>query len=143
MTKPEKSPRVDPAETPASLKRRACASAFGLRHSLVIRHSSFVIFLAAFFPFLAPSPARAAEPLRALLITGGCCHDYAAQKKTLTEGISARANLVWTVVHEGGGEDKEHKFSIYEKADWAKGFDVVVHNECSGRVTDAAWVDHI
>src|SRR5213594_3971200 len=85
-------------------------STFGLRHSFVIRHSSFVISLAATFLWLGSLRSPAAEPLKALLITGGCCHDYAAQKKTLTEGISARANVVWTIVHEGDGDAKEHKF---------------------------------
>src|SRR5438093_1248462 len=53
-------------------------------------------------------PKRAAQPLRALLITGGCCHDYEAQKKILTEGINARANVQWTIIHEGG-DGKEHE----------------------------------
>jgi len=87
--------------------------------------------------------APAAEPLRALLITGGCCHDYEAQKKILSEGISARANVTWTIIHEGDADGKNHKFSIYEKPDWAKGFDVVLHNECSGGVTNAEWVEQI
>src|SRR5256885_7355312 len=87
--------------------------------------------------------ARAAEPLHALMITGGCCHDYEAQKKILSEGISARANVTWTIVHEGTSDSRDTKFSIYEKPDWAKGFDVVVHNECSGFVTNVDWVEHI
>src|SRR5436309_8416077 len=104
-----------------------------------IRISLFIAFALLFH---APC-LLAAEPIRALLITGGCCHDYEAQKKTLTEGISARANVTWTIVHEGDADAKDHKFSIYEKPDWAKGFDVVVHNECSGRVTNVTWVEHI
>src|SRR5438445_1664943 len=116
-------------------------STFGFRHAFVIRHSSFIILSAPLFLFLALPLARAAEPLRALLITGGCCHDYEAQKKTLTEGISARANVAWTIVHEGDADGKDHKFSIYQKPDWAGGFDVVVHNECSGGVTNVAWVE--
>ena len=102
---------------------------------------SFVLAIASAASF--GGSARAAEPLRALLITGGCCHDYEAQKKTLTEGISARANVAWTIVHEGDADGKDHKFSIYQKPDWAAGFDVVVHNECSGGVTNVAWVEHI
>src|ERR1041385_110733 len=86
--------------------------------------------------------AQAAEPLRALMITGGCCHDYEAQKKILSEGISARANVTWTIIHEGSGDSKDTKFSIYNKPDWASGFDVVVHNECSGMVTNVDWVEH-
>src|SRR6266850_4708289 len=87
--------------------------------------------------------AEAAEPLRALMITGGCCHDYEAQKKILSEGISARANVTWTIIHEGDQDGKDHQFSIYEKPNWAKGFDVIVHNECSGKVTNVVWVEHI
>ena len=83
------------------------------------------------------------QPIRALLITGGCCHDYAAQKETLTNGISARANVIWTVIHEGDENAKDTEFSIYKKKNWAEGFDVIVHNECSGKVTNNAWVEHI
>ncbi len=105
----------------------------------------FGILLATFScaPIVIPDRAEASEPLRALLITGGCCHDYDAQKKILTEGISARANVTWTIIHEGDPNTKEHRFSIYEKEDWANGFDVIVHNECSGTVSNAAWVEHI
>ncbi|MEO5803893.1 MAG: discoidin domain-containing protein, partial [Verrucomicrobiota bacterium] len=81
----------------------------------------------------------AVKPIRALLVTGGCCHDYAHQKNILTEGISARANVVWTVVHEGDGTT-DHKVSIYDDPDWAKNFDVVVHDECFADVKDAAFV---
>src|ERR1700687_617589 len=125
------------------LNRRAALKQFGFFYSIINRHSSFVILLVPLFLWLALPVARSAEPLRALLITGGCCHDYEAQKKILCEGISARANVVWTILHEGDADGKEHKFSIYEKPDWAKGFDVVVHNECSGSVTNVAWVEQI
>jgi uncharacterized protein len=83
-----------------------------------------------------------AEPLRALMITGGCCHDYEAQKKILSEGISARANVSWTIVHEGG-EQRDHEMGIYKNPDWTKGFDVVLHNECFGRNTNSAFVEQI
>src|SRR5256885_7313756 len=111
-------------------------------NSFVIRHSSFVILFNVLL--LGSQPCSwAAEPLKALLITGGCCHDYEAQKKIISEGISARANVTWTIVHEGTSDSRDTKFSIYEKPDWAKGFDVVVHNECSGFVTNVDWVEHI
>ena len=84
---------------------------------------------------------RAAEPLRALLVTGGGCHDYEAQRKIIPEGISARANVTWAIVHEGS--DRLHYVSIYTNAGWAKGFDVVVHNECFGQVTNVAFVEGI
>ncbi len=91
--------------------------------------------------------ARAAEPIHALLICGGCCHDYEAQKKLLTDGISARANVTWDIMLEGGsskgGVDRNHRMAIYEKEDWAKGYDVVVHDECFGDVTNVDFINHI
>lgn len=92
------------------------------------------------------APVKSSGPIRALMITGGCCHDYEQQKKILSEGISARANVTWTIIHEGGGVaegKKDTEFSIYGKPDWIKGFDVVVHNECSGTVSNVAWVENI
>lgn len=91
---------------------------------------------------LSPFVTEAAKPLRALLITGGCCHDYETQKRILTEGISARANVTWRIVHEGG-DGKDHEFSVYHEPDWTRGFDVIVHNECSGRLTNTAFVESI
>lgn len=81
-------------------------------------------------------------PIRALMITGGCCHDYEAQKVILSEGISARARVAWTIVHEGG-ESKDHKVSVYQQPDWARGYDVVLHNECFGSMKDSALIDAI
>jgi type 1 glutamine amidotransferase len=92
---------------------------------------------------LAQTNTADVKPIRALMVTGGCCHDYGAQKTILSEGISARANVTWTIIHEGEADAKTHKFSIYTNADWAKGYDVVLHNECSGQVTNADWVEHI
>jgi uncharacterized protein len=92
---------------------------------------------------------RPVKPIHALLITGGCCHDYEAQQKILTEGISARANVVWTIDYEGGTSGKpksvirDHRMSVYENADWTRGYDIVVHNECFGDVTNSEFVNHI
>jgi type 1 glutamine amidotransferase len=86
--------------------------------------------------------APAAEPLQALLITGGCCHDYESQKQIITQGISQRANVVWDVVHEGG-DSRDHRVSVYKEPGWAKGYDVIVHNECFGAVTDDEFVRSI
>lgn len=81
------------------------------------------------------------KPLRALLITGGGYHDYQTQKKILTEGISARANVEWTVVLEN---PKPGDFpQVFAKKDWIKGYDVIVHNQCFAKYSDDAGVDKI
>jgi type 1 glutamine amidotransferase len=94
----------------------------------------------------AETPKSPAQPLRVLMVTGGCCHDYENQKMILADGLSARANVEFEIVHEEGPDgkkDKTHRISIYEKADWAKGYDLVLHNECFGGITDSAFVEGI
>ncbi|CAN5694831.1 hypothetical protein BH11VER1_BH11VER1_15650 [soil metagenome] len=82
------------------------------------------------------------KPLRALLVCGGCCHDYAAQQKILSSGISARANVVVDVIHS---EDRgtSPQFPLYENADWSKGYDVIIHDECAAGIKDEALVKNI
>ena len=82
------------------------------------------------------------EPIRALLVIGGCCHDYAKQKDILTTGISKRANVVWTIAYDSD-TGTSHLNPIYDKADWAKNFDVVVHDECCSDVKDLKTIDRI
>src|SRR2546423_1352143 len=80
-----------------------------LRVHRTFRRSVFDVGCWMFAFFLVISFVRAAEPIKALMITGGCCHDYEQQKKILSEGISARANVTWTIIHEGGGEAEAKK----------------------------------
>ncbi|MBY0459332.1 MAG: ThuA domain-containing protein [Gemmataceae bacterium] len=90
----------------------------------------------------ANPPAEDAKPVRALLVIGGCCHDYKKQQELLTKGISARANVQWAVAYDPDTTTK-HLNPVYEKEDWAKGFDVVVHDECSADVKDLKVVERI
>lgn len=90
-----------------------------------------------------PTGAKASpRPIRALLVTGGCCHDYNAQKTILSEGVSARARVEWTLVQEGGSSTN-HRVSLYEHSGWADKYDVVVHNECFSDVSDKAFIDRV
>lgn len=86
--------------------------------------------------------SAAAAPLKALLILGGCCHDYAVQKDILEAGIEARANIQVDVCYS---ENKTTKatFTCYDKENWAEGYDVIIHDECSADIKDAAVVNHI
>lgn len=95
------------------------------------------ICLAVCGVLVSPLVGRAAEekPIKALFICGGCCHDYLHQKDIITQGVSARADVEWTIAYEPStAQDKLNP--VYEKPDWAKGFDVVVHDECTSQVKD-------
>jgi type 1 glutamine amidotransferase len=82
------------------------------------------------------------KPLRVLLLTGGCCHDYGKQKDILKQGIEARVNAEVVQIHTNDTSTKA-RFEIYEKTDWAKGFDLVIHDECSADVKDMPYVENI
>ncbi len=82
------------------------------------------------------------KPIRALLVIGGCCHDYAKQKDILTQGISARTNVQWTVAYDPDTTTK-HLNPVHEKPDWANGYDVIVHDQCSSDVKDLAVISRI
>ena len=88
-----------------------------------------------------PAPADG-KPIKALLVLGGCCHDYAKQKDLITKGVSARANVQWAVAYDPDTTTK-HLNPVYATDDWAEGFDVVVHDECSSDVKDTATIDRI
>jgi putative membrane-bound dehydrogenase-like protein len=87
-------------------------------------------------------PVCAAEPLKALLIAGGCCHDYAKQHEVIAKGIQGRANVqvdvIWT-------DDKgtNPPLPLYEKADWAKGYDIIIHDECAASMNNKETLTRI
>jgi hypothetical protein len=87
---------------------------------------------------------RSAEqkPLRALLITGGCCHDYAKQKEILKKGLEARINIVVDQLHT---DDKSTRppLPMLGKPDYAKGYDLVIHDECGSDLSDQAVVEAV
>ena len=90
-----------------------------------------------------PSPApKPAKPIRALLVLGGCCHDYAHQKDVLAKGLAERANIEVTIAYDPD-MGTTHKNPVYENPDWAKGFDVVIHDECTSDVKEIDVVNTI
>ena len=93
-------------------------------------------------PVATSGEAPAVKPIKALLVTGGGYHDYVHQKQILPEGVSARANVEWTIVHDESKTDS-HKIPLFEDANWADGYDVVVHNECYAQVTDPVYIGKV
>ncbi|MCX6858587.1 MAG: ThuA domain-containing protein [Verrucomicrobia bacterium] len=88
-------------------------------------------------------PLLAAErSLKALLIAGGCCHDYAKQHEIIAKGIQSRANVqvdvVWT-------DDKSVNppLPIYDNPDWANGYDIIIHDECAASMNNKETLTRI
>ena len=87
----------------------------------------------------AIAPAEAPKPLKALLLIGGCCHDYATQKDLLKSGIEARANVAVEVIYTPD-KGTAPAFPIYGNPNYADGYDVVIHDECAADIKDPAVV---
>ena len=83
------------------------------------------------------------RPIRALLITGGCCHDYPFQARQLIQAAKKRdLDVDWTIVNEGG-RGTSAQIDLYKDPNWATGYDVIVHNECFASTTDADYIRSI
>src|SRR5688572_16547399 len=79
---------------------RCCAS---LRYPMKLRSLALPAFLVALLALAAGCGGMFAPkgPIKALLITGGCCHDYVLQAKQFTAGTKPE-EVEWTVINEGG-----------------------------------------
>ena len=105
------------------------------------------VVLATVFALILPGVTRhlqAADtkPLRVLLITGGCCHDYAAQKDILKKGIEERANVIIDQIHTGDASTHP-PLAILGDPNYAQGYDVVIHDECGSDISDPALVEGV
>jgi type 1 glutamine amidotransferase len=99
-------------------------------------------------PATPPAPpvitTRPAAPgaIKALFVSGGCCHDYKTQMNTIADGISKFANVEWTLVL-GTGTTENYVNPFYNDPDWYKGYDIVIHDECSAAVKDAEYIRRV
>ncbi len=82
------------------------------------------------------------KPLKALIITGGCCHNYKFQSDALKEALTKVADVDVTVVNEGGTGTRA-EIDLYKDKDWAKSYDVVIHNECFADTNNEDYVKSI
>jgi len=57
------------------------------------------------------------------------------QNKILIDNVAKVLPVDWTVLMEGGS-GLDGRVALYETPNWAKGFDVVIHNECYANVDD-------
>jgi hypothetical protein len=107
------------------------------RHRLLATSASIIALALA-----GCSLPKGETTVKALLITGGCCHDYDFQKQVLTTGISEFVEVDWTIVHEGG-DAKDYQSKLYDNPHWAAEYDVVVHNQCFANTDDTDYISKI
>ena len=117
--------------------------------SHLVSKVSAIVSLGIFSLFALPGLAQEEKgqtgkgPIKALIITGGCCHDYPFQTKAMQLAAKENnVNIEWTVINEGGKGTKA-MIKLYEKEDWAAGFDVIIHNECFADTDDQDYIQKI
>ena len=91
---------------------------------------------------LSGRAADAPKPLRLLLVAGGCCHDYAKQKDILKAGLEARANVVVDILYSDDTSTRP-PLPILGNADYANGYDLVIHDECGSDISDPKLVQAV
>ncbi|MEN9662667.1 MAG: hypothetical protein RL324_1616 [Verrucomicrobiota bacterium] len=106
---------------------------------------SFALFVAVLSGVATPAFAGAAQgpkPIRVLLVTGGCCHNYKLQSDTLKAGLEQRAFVQVDIIYTAQSTTQT-VFESYANPEWAKGYDLILHDECSAAVVDEDYIQRI
>lgn len=90
---------------------------------------AFAMFAGRLFAAATP------PPLKVLLVIGGCCHDYANQQNLLKAGLEQRANLKIDIAYSAD-KNTRPALPILGNPNYAKGYDVVIHDECSADISE-------
>jgi type 1 glutamine amidotransferase len=80
--------------------------------------------------------------IKALIVSGGCCHDYSGEAKVLMDTVARALPVDWTLALQGG-RGTTGSMPVYDSPDWAKGLDIVIHNECLAGVDDPKYIRKI
>jgi len=116
-------------------------------HSLFLRPTgrAMVAVLVA-LGCTAASRAADEKPVKALLVIGGGYHDYGHQKDLLQKGLSAGGKIDVTIAFDdtkGSAQQLEVKpLAVYKNPDWYKGYDVIIHDECTAGVKDLDLINN-
>jgi len=81
-----------------------------------------------------------AKKIKALMVTGEGYHDYENQKKIISDGVSERLDIEWTIMHDKTPEACKKNLG---KEGWAEGYDVVVYNICHAKEADTKFIDSV
>jgi uncharacterized protein len=94
------------------------------------------------FAFTLVISASAADRVRALIVTGGCCHNYNFQSQAITQAIDRVATVQWTVLHDPRTGTRG-EIDLYKNPKWGSDFDVVIHNECFADTDNPEYIRSI
>lgn len=107
-----------------------------------LTYRNAIVLVGALLCAAATVHAQEPEPIEALYVTGGGWHDYDTQKQIVTEGLSERVNINWTIEYEAG-DDSGRWPERFEQDDWLADYDVVVYHFCVTDVPGAEAVEGV
>lgn len=111
---------------------------------MMLTRISCVVALA--FAAVLPAEAQTVKPIKVLVVSGGCCHHYAAQRAILEAGLKARIPVEVSHVFydpKPGEKATRPALPIYGNPHYADGYDVVLHNECAADEDSAEALDAV
>ncbi|UDF03146.1 ThuA domain-containing protein [Asticcacaulis sp. AND118] len=107
----------------------------------------FVAVTAALTLSFAAAPALAeTKPIKVLIVSGGCCHDYPQQREILETGLKARLKVEVSHLYydpKPGEQATRPKLPLFSDPNYGDGYDVIVHNECAADESDPAVLDAV
>jgi uncharacterized protein len=80
------------------------------------------------------------KALNAVIVAGGCCHDYKSQKKIIADGLAERINITCDVIHE---QDAKKMKEALSKKGWADKYDLVIYNFCHAHESDQKFIESV
>jgi uncharacterized protein len=100
-----------------------------------------IITLMCLFTIFVQAEEKApAKKLKAIIVAGGCCHDYEKQKKIIADGLAERINISCDIIHEQKADKMKEALS---KKGWADNYDLVIYNFCHAHEKDKDFVESI
>jgi len=90
--------------------------------------------------FNAQAEKQPKSAIKALLVTGGCCHDYKNQKNIVGDSLKEKLNFTYDVLFEMKADKMKAALS---KPDWHKGYNLVIYNFCHAHESDKEFVESV
>ncbi|MFC5462800.1 ThuA domain-containing protein [Massilia niabensis] len=118
----------------------------------MLNHIGAGVALAVILPMAAvqaqagPAKSTEAAAVKVLIVSGGCCHNYAQQRELLERGLKARMPAEVSHVYydpKPGEQATRPALPIYANPRYADGYDVVIHNECAADEDSPAALDAV
>jgi hypothetical protein len=87
----------------------------------------------------APFAGAQDKPIKGLIVSGGCCHDYGNQKKLIADAVKAHVKAEFDVAGDNPAQVKEQ----LNVKGWADGYDVIVYNFCDAGQQDMDYIGSV